>query len=189
MDIDELRGEVGKVLSAGRFRHTLGVTQTAAALAEQWEASGVEAVTAGLLHDYARELAGEQLLQIAIDFGILKLQIEESYPDLLHGPVAAILAREHFGITNDNVLNAIAYHTTGRAGMSKLEKIVYLADYIEPGRSFPGVKGIRRLAFVDLDRACLIALRRTCHYVLRRELPLHIATVEAVNDLLLSASS
>ena len=185
MDIDRVRAQVERVLSPKRFCHTLGVVKTADLLAQRWGVDSTKAELSALLHDYARELSDQELLQRSNDFGILKLQIEKCNPDLLHGPVAAELARRDLGIADEDVLNAICYHTTGRAGMSSLEKIIYLADYIEPGRSFPGLVGVRSLALCDLDQACLLALRRTSIYVLRRGRTLHPKTVEAYNDLLL----
>ncbi len=147
-------------LSPARFRHVMGVADTAAVLADRFGAVPDKAWLAGLLHDYARELPLAQAREQAAVHGLLDAVAEPSLA-LLHAPLGAILLREELGVSDPGVLRAVALHTTGDAVMSTLDKVVYLADYIEPGRCFPGVETVRRLAERDLDAAVLAALEQT----------------------------
>jgi predicted HD superfamily hydrolase involved in NAD metabolism len=107
------------------------------------------------------------------------------HPELWHGPVAASIVQERMGIRDEDVLNAIRYHTTGRAGMTRLEKIIYLADYIEPGRQFPGLDEVRELAEKDLDSAVKKAIGNTIIFLVEKSAPIFPDTFKAYNDLLL----
>ena len=114
--------------------------------------------------------------------------IDEDYynsPQLLHGMVGASIARDVFKIEDDDILNAITYHTTGRANMSLLEKIIYVADYIEPSRDFPGVEFLREISYTNLDEAVIECCESTIKYILSKKLLLHKNTIEARNYLLI----
>ena len=171
-------------LSDARFAHTLGVEQAAVDLAERNRVDGQRAATAALLHDYAKELPKAELLALAERFGIAVDPVYRASPGLLHGPVAAGLVQWDFGISDAGVLAAIRNHTVGRAGMTALEKIVYLADMIEPTRDFPGVEALRALARQNLDAGMLAALEQTVRYTMHRRLAVHPQSIEAYNDLL-----
>ena len=139
-----------KVQDAKRFAHTLGVEFTAAALAMKYQADVTDAQIAGLLHDCAKCLTDEKRVSICEKHQIPMTDIERRNPFLLHAKVGEHLAREKYGITNPDILNAIRFHTTGRENMSLLERIVFVADYIEPGRrQAPNLTEIRQLAFTD----------------------------------------
>ena len=103
--------------------------------------------------------------------------------NLAHGPIAAKIMKRDYGITDPDLLNAVRYHTTGRAGMSLLEKVLYLADAIEPGRNYPGVEEIRKRAETSLDDACLLSMERSIRYIEDRGLFLHEDTIKARDDL------
>lgn len=151
---------------AKRFEHTLGVEYTAAALAMRYDCDVKSAQIAGLLHDCAKCLTDEKRLSICEKNDIPIQKLERRNPFLLHAKVGAYLAREKYGVKDADILNAIRSHTTGRQGMSLLEKIVFVADYIEPGRkSAPNLAEIRKLAFIDLDKAFLRILEDTLKYL------------------------
>lgn len=159
----DLRKKMEKVQDGKRFEHTLGVEYTAAALAMRYGCSVTDARLAGLLHDCAKCLSDEKRLRICEKQGILVTDVERRNPFLLHAKVGAYLAEEKYKIRNKpEVLDAIRYHTTGREDMSLLEKIIFLADYIEPNRHLaPNLPEVRRLAFEDLNKAVLQMLKDT----------------------------
>jgi predicted HD superfamily hydrolase involved in NAD metabolism len=168
-------------LSPARYEHTVGVVETAEKLAERFGVDVQRARTAAWLHDIAREWSTEQLLQVAE-------QVEipsgfASIPAVLHGPISAFLASEWFGVDDEDVKNAIRYHTTGRVGMSDLEKVIILADAIEPGRRYPGVDRIRELALRDLNVALAHSFDSTLLYLIKTHQPIFPLTVMARNEL------
>lgn len=151
---------------ARRFEHTLGVEYTAAALAMRFGGDIEAARVAGLLHDCAKCLSDEKKLSICRKNHLSVTEVEKKNPFLLHAKVGACLARKKYGVENPDILNAIRNHTTGRKGMSLLEKIIFVADYIEPGRKHaPRLAEIRRLAFTDLDQVLVEILRDTLRYL------------------------
>ncbi|MDK2856197.1 MAG: hypothetical protein PWQ86_1410 [Bacillota bacterium] len=181
---EDLVAKLAERLSPERLKHSLGVAEAGVRLARRWGANEEQARLAGLLHDCAKGLSPDELLQWALAFGIVGNDIERACPDLLHGPVGALIAWKEYGVMDAAVLSAIRLHTLGGEGMNLLERIIYLADYIEPGRAFPGVEELRALAEQDLDRALLRAMEGTIRYVLQRGLLLHPQTVRARNSLL-----
>lgn len=155
-----------KALDAKRYEHTLGVAYTAAALAMRYDVPVKSAQTAGLLHDCAKCMSDEKRLSICRKHNISVNEVERRNPFLLHAKVGSFLAMDEYHVTDPDVINAILNHTTGRPGMSELEKIIFIADYIEPGRKqAPHLKEIRRLAFVDLDEALLKILEDILEYL------------------------
>ena len=150
-------------LKPSRLEHTMQVTRLAREMAVKFGADVNKAEIAALLHDMAKY---EYRPGVNMDFA--------------HSKIGAEMSREIFGIDDEDILNAIAYHTTGRAGMSTLEKIIFLADAIEPGRHYPGVEEIRKVAETDLDGACILSLARTIEHVRdEKGWYLHPATIEA----------
>lgn len=165
-DITKIRNSVKKKLDAKRYEHTLGVAYTAAALAMRYGEDMNNALVAGLLHDCAKCLSNERRLAICAKHNIAITPAEQKNPFLLHAKVGSFLAMKKYGVTDRDIINAILNHTTGRPGMSTLEKIIWLADYIEPGRKHaPNLALVRQTAFSDLDRALLIALEDTLEYL------------------------
>lgn len=168
----------------GRYQHTLGVVKAACDLAKHNGVSEEKAKIAALLHDYAKDLT-EQELKNYIKTHNLKVDqsLIETY-QLLHGVVGAHMARMEFQIQDEDVLLAITYHTTGRASMKPLEKIIYLSDFIEENRNFPGVDELRELAYRDLDHGLLQGFNNTIQFLLKTNKVLHCNTVEARNQIL-----
>lgn len=162
----KLRKTIRKAQSARRYEHTLGVEYTAAALAMRYGANVEDALLAGLLHDCAKCMSNEELLKICKEENLPVTETEQKLPFLLHSKVGGYLAEKKYGIKNKDVINAILYHTMGREGMSLLEKIIFVADYIEPGRDrAPNLGELRELAFQDLDKALLRILEGTLTYL------------------------
>lgn len=178
---DELRMRVKKTLSPTRFLHVEGVVSTAERYARIHGGDVPMARIAAWIHDMAREWSDERLLEAAegmdIPSGFAQV------PKLLHGPIAAVRFRDWFGSGYPDVENAIRYHTTARTGMSNMEMILFLADGLEPGRDFPGVDNIRKLAEQDLLSATAHAIDSTLQYLIQRHHPIFPLTVMARNEL------
>jgi predicted HD superfamily hydrolase involved in NAD metabolism len=165
-ELKKLTKAMEKELDAKRFEHTLGVEYTAAAMAMRYGADVLSAQTAGLLHDCAKCLSDEKKISICEKNNITVSDVERSNPGLLHAKVGGFLAMSEYGIEDNSVINAIINHTTGRPGMDLLEKIIFIADYIEPGRrTAPHLGEIRYVAFVDLNQALLWILEDTLNYL------------------------
>lgn len=182
---DKIQDYLKVNLKDKRYEHSLGVKKTAVKLAEIYNVDTNKAKIAGLVHDCAKNMKNEELIKIADEH---KLHIDEVFknsPQLLHGVIAAVIAKEDMGIEDEDILNAIIYHTTGRENMSTLEKIIYIADYIEPSRDFPGVDELRKMAFEDLDKALLKAFDNTIKFVIEKGELLHKNTVYGRNYILI----
>ncbi len=165
-DLKRIRKKMEKTLDPKRFEHTLGVTYTAAALAMCYQVDINKAQIAGLLHDSAKCMDNEKKITICQKHNIQINDIEKQNPFLLHAKVGSYIAMKKFGINDPDIINAILNHTTGRPGMSNLEKIIYIADYIEPGRKqAPNLTEVRKLAFQNLDSALLKILENTLSYL------------------------
>jgi predicted HD superfamily hydrolase involved in NAD metabolism len=177
-------------LTPDRLEHSLAVADVAAELAMRYGADGERARLAGLVHDAARCLDAGRLLKMASDFGIVVSSLEKSAPvALLHGPVAAAWLPGETGLDDATMLHAIAVHTTGCPGMTKFDAIIYLADYIEPGRPYSGSARARRAAGSSLTEALRVAFDESLNYLMSTGEPIHPLTVEARNDLLLGLTS
>ena len=165
-DIKKIRKKMEKTLDSARFEHTLGVTYTAACLAMRYDADITKAQIAGLLHDCAKCMSDEKRLEICNKHDIPITEIEYRHPHLLHGKVGAYLAKHKYEIDDIQIQHAIAVHTTGCPHMNLLDKIIYIADYMEPGRKqAPNLSAIRKAAFEDLDKALLMILEDTLSYL------------------------
>ncbi len=148
-----------------RVAHVRGCSETAAALAEHYGADVTDARRAGILHDITKALTAQEQLQLAQDYKMSLTEFERAYPKLLHAKTGAVIAREIFG-ENEAVCEAITWHTTAKADMSLLGKIIYLADYMEPNRVLEGVEELRRLTWTDLDAALQRGLEMSLAHVL-----------------------
>lgn len=165
-DMRKIRKAMEKAQDAKRYEHTLGVAYTATALAMRYGASLKDAEMAGLLHDCAKCLTDEKRLAICEKHNISMNEIERRNPFLLHAKVGSYLAMDEFHVTNSDVINAILNHTTGRPGMSLLEKIIFVADYIEPNRKqAPNLSEVRKMAFIDLDKTLVLILKDILEYL------------------------
>ena len=166
IELKKIRKAMEKALDAERYEHTLGVEYTAASLAMRYGGPVQNARLAGLLHDCAKCLNDEKKLSICEKHNISINEIERRNPFLLHSKVGSYLAMEEFHVNDPDVINAILNHTTGRPGMSLLEKIIFVADYIEPDRNkAPNLNKIRQTAFVDLEEALLMILEDTLNHL------------------------
>ncbi len=166
------------------FEHSLRVGQTASLLARKQGVSEQKATLAGLLHDCARELDSRALLTEAKSFGLPVDSFLQQNPLLLHGSVGASLIKRDLGITNGEVLEAVACHTCGKKNMGILARIIYVADMIEPSRDFPEVEGLRRLVERNFQEGMLKAVEIAINRVLKRRLFFNPVTVDFWNDLL-----
>jgi len=165
-DLEELQEILEKELTKKRYLHTLGVSDTAACLSMRYGEDMKRARLAGLLHDCAKCLSDEEIYRRCLEFGIEVSETEKRQPFLLHGKLGAFYAKTRFGISDEDIIMAITYHTTGRPVMSLLEKIVFIADYMEPGRKdIPGLLEIRETVFEDLDKAIYLTLKNTLTYL------------------------
>lgn len=165
-----IREELKKELTEKRYMHTLGVQHTAVCLAARYGEDVKKASLAGLLHDCAKCLPEEMLLQGCRERNLPVTEIEEKHPYLLHGKLGACYAKERYGIREKEIQDAICYHTTGRPAMSVLEEIIFLADYIEPERRMiPGLECIRIKAFENLSQAVYMTLENMLNYLTSRE--------------------
>ncbi|SDB09365.1 bis(5'-nucleosyl)-tetraphosphatase (symmetrical) YqeK [Eubacterium oxidoreducens] len=151
---DSIKKQLQNTLNEHRFTHTLGVAYTASALAMRYQANVEKAFLAGLLHDCAKNIPSDKMLQICKENEIRISSAEQSNPQLLHAKLGAYIAKEEYAVHDEEVLNSIRLHTTGAPKMTVLDKIIYIADYIEPNRKeLPHMAEIRHHAFEDLDMA------------------------------------
>jgi predicted HD superfamily hydrolase involved in NAD metabolism len=170
-------------LSKERYEHTLRVADTAADLALAHDLDADMARLAALLHDAAREMDPEVFLNLANKWRLQVEDPERQSPKLLHGPVAAELARREFGMDNEEVLQAVRAHTTGRPGMGPLALVLYVADKIEPARDYPSVGRLRKLAGEDLNEAAAESLRRAIAHNEERGKATHPASLKMLDWL------
>lgn len=179
INISKLQKAMEKTLDAKRYEHTLGVAYTAASLAMRYDVDINDALVAGLLHDCAKCLSNDKKVSICEKNNIHVTEIERKNPSLLHAKVGSFIAMDTYHIKDMDILNAIMYHTTGRPEMSLLEKITFISDYIEPGRKqAPNLPIIRKLAFIDLDKALLKILEDTLEYLKQSREEIDTATQE-----------
>ncbi len=156
----ELEQEVVKLLKADRVAHVLGCRDAAVSLAERWGADSTDARRAALLHDITKALDGRLQLELCRAYGVELDEFSLQYPKTLHALTGSLVADRIFG-ENRAVVDAICCHTTGKADMTLLDKIIYVADYMEPNRNFPGVEELRRLTEVDMTQALICGLKMT----------------------------
>ena len=167
LPMDQLEPVVVGLLKQNRVNHVLGCRDTAVALAKHWGADETDAARAGILHDITKALDGPLQLTLCEEYGTILSDFSRRYPKTLHALTGALVAERIFG-ENEAVVTAIRFHTTGRGNMSLLEKIIYVADYMEPNRSFPGVERLRELAFSDIDAALKLGLEMTLEHLKRQ---------------------
>ncbi|MCI8821568.1 MAG: HD domain-containing protein [Lachnospiraceae bacterium] len=164
--IKDLKKDLKKEMDDSRFEHTLGVMYTCGALAMRYGCDLDKAMLAGLMHDCAKCMPNAKKLKMAEKHHLEITELERKNPFMLHAKLGAFLARKKYDIEDEEILNAIRWHTTGRPEMTLLDKIVYIADYIEPKRDkAPHLPMIRQKAFVDLDEALVMILRDTLGYL------------------------
>jgi predicted HD superfamily hydrolase involved in NAD metabolism len=183
-NMDEILEKLKKHLNRKRFVHSVNVMNTSIELAKKYKEDVEKASLAGILHDCAKDIRGEQLLNMCKEFGIERDFVTRIQPELLHGPLGRKIAHRDYGIEDEDILSAIEFHTTGSENMSMLEKIIYIADLIEPKRNFRGVKKLRRLTFRDMDAAIILSLDMIIKNVLKKGKLIHPNTINARNYLI-----
>ena len=187
MNYEEMKAELQKRLKPGRFRHSLGVADTAVFLARRFGVDEEKARVAGLLHDCAREFPNDALIEEAARRGIEVEPLERSMPLLLHAYIGAERVKEIYGVEDAEICQAIYRHTVGGGNMTPLDKIIWYADMIEPNRDYPEVEHLRRLAReASLDEMVLVGLSESIVFVVRKGHLVHPATVQARNEILLA---
>ena len=177
-ELSWLREQAYPLLDEWRIAHVAGCEAEAIELARLWGEDPEAAAEAGILHDITKRLSYEEQLNLCEKYGIMCDTAELAAPKLLHAKTGAALARDLFGVP-DEIYDAIRWHTTGKPDMTLLEKIVYLADYIEPTRDFPGMDELRRLAFEDLDAAVLFGLKMTVAEIREKGSEPYVDTLDA----------
>ena len=186
MDIKEIETDLSNKLSKKRFIHTLGVVNSAMYLAKKYGANIEDAHLAALLHDCAKEMPLKEMQDLVKENNYKADEELLANGNLLHGLAGMIRAKLEFSITDSEILEAIRVHTTGKVGMSTLDKVIFLADYIEPNRDFLGVDELRTVAKKDLNKAVLLGFDNTINHLIEQHLSIYPLTILGRNDVLQS---
>ena len=168
LPMEKLEQIVISLLNPNRVAHVLGCRDTAVELAKRWGADETDAARAGILHDITKAIDGPLQLTLCEAYGKILSDFSRRYPKTLHALTGSLVAERIFG-ENENVVSAIEHHTTGKANMTLLQKIIYVADYMEPNRNFPGVETLRQLAYSDIDAALKLGLNMTLEHLKRQD--------------------
>ena len=179
LSLEALEAVAVRLLDPKRVAHVLGCRDAAVALAQHWGADVTDAARAALLHDITKALDGPLQLTLCSEYGIILDEFSQKYPKTLHALTGSLVAQRIFG-ENREVVDAICCHTTGKAGMNVLQMILYIADYMEPNRDFPGVEDLRQLAFADLHGAMKLGLHMTLEHLARQGSEVSPASQEAL---------
>lgn len=186
MNIGEYKKIIKPLMSEYRYNHSVNVSKEAVRFAKRFGADEEKAAIAGILHDITKELPKEEQLQIILDSGIILDNIQKNAPKLWHGLSGSLYIKKHLGIDDEDILNAIHYHTTGRAGMSLLEKIIFVADFTSEERTYKGVATMRKKAKKSLENAMLYGFKFTFSDLTSRELAIHPDELSCYNELVLN---
>ncbi len=181
MDVERLKVELLRRMPKERYEHVLRVTATAKSLAEKYQIPVVKAEQAALFHDIAKYMDKADLRHV-LEQGHGDSRLLSFHHELWHAPVGAMLARDEFGIDDEDILNAIRFHTTGRAAMSVLEKLIYIADMTEPGRNFPGVEALREKAQENLDTAMEACIYQSVQFLVNKRVPVFPDSIDCYNE-------
>ncbi|PSL41234.1 putative HD superfamily hydrolase involved in NAD metabolism [Planomicrobium soli] len=172
MDQSAMLQKVKKRLPEKRFNHVVGVVDTATELAQRFDVPEPKAQVAAILHDVAKFSDRDWMKSIIIEQNMDPLLLDY-HAELWHAPVGAYIAEKEFGVEDEDILNAIRYHTTGRAEMSDLEKVIYIADLVEPGRKFSGVEELRQLKEQGLDVMMEASIKHTIDFLTSKNQPVY----------------
>ncbi len=186
MNLDEYKNLIKSKMSEHRFVHSVNVSKEARKLAKIYGADAEKAAIAGILHDITKEMPVEEQLKIITDSGIILDNVQKNAPKLWHGISGSIYIKENLNINDADILNAIRYHTTGRAGMSLLEKIIFVADFTSQERTYKGVSTMRKKSRKTLDEAMLYGFKFTFSDLSKRELAIHPDELACYNEIVLS---
>ncbi|MGT2712175.1 bis(5'-nucleosyl)-tetraphosphatase (symmetrical) YqeK [Streptococcus oriscaviae] len=179
-DREALLEKIRAAMNPQRFQHVLGVEEVALALAEQYGCDTRKASLAALLHDYAKEVENQVFIDLIAKYDLDKDLLNWDN-NIWHGVVGAYKIAEDFGLKDPEIFQAIQRHTVGASQMTLLDKVLYVADYIEPNRDFPGVEEARRLAKCDLDQAVAYETAQTIAYLAKKRIPIHPQTLKTYN--------
>lgn len=185
MDMKDIIKKLNTQIDQKRIEHSINVMEVSESMARHYNVDIQKAKIAGILHDCGKNYVGDEARRYASKIQYKPDRIEMLQPKLLHGIIGRHLAMTMYNIEDDDILNAIRWHTTGRPAMSTLEKIIYIADYIEPLRTFNGIEQMRRLAYEDLDKCIVQCADSTIQYIMQKRILLHEKTVETRNYSLL----
>lgn len=179
-----IHGKLKDSIGYDRYLHSVRVMETCIDLAKHHGYPIERVAIAGLLHDCGRLLDKKKILKLIKDFDIILDNMVKNNEELIHALLGEELARREYGIEDEEILNAIRYHTTGREDMGLIEKIVYIADVIEPNRNFPGVEDIRNMAYKDIDKSILHSMESTIRFLIDKGSLIHLDTIKGRNQLL-----
>ena len=168
-----------------RYIHSVNVAESAVELARHYGADEEKAEIAGILHDSCKEIPKDEMLQIMAQGGIILDAVEQGTSKLWHPIAGSVYARDTLGIKDEDIINAIRYHTTGRAGMSLLEKVIFIADFISAERDYDGVDIMREKAFECLEDAMLFGLQFTITDLAKRKMTIHSNALACYNDVVI----
>ncbi len=184
-EIEKIKEYLKENLSDKRYNHSLGVAEEAMRLAKRYGADIQKAYIAGLVHDCAKEINPSKSVELLKEkYGVFPDEDMVAVPRLLHGLLGSCIAHSEFEIEDEDILDAIRYHTTGKADMGCLTKIIYIADYIEPGRVYPDVDKLRDITYNDIDDGILFSLDYTICDLVKKGIPIHPDTVLCRNFLI-----
>ena len=186
MSIAEYKKIIKSMMSEDRYNHCVNVSKEAVKLAKRYGGDEEKAAVAGILHDITKEMPKEEQLQIMHDSDIILDDIQKNAPKLWHGISGSVYIKKHFGIEDEDILNAICYHTTGRAGMSLLEKIIFVADFTSEERTYKGVATMRKKSRKSLEDAMLYGFKFTFSDLSSRELAIHPDELACYNEIVLN---
>lgn len=186
MNLEEYKSLIKTKMSERRFVHSVNVSNEARKLAEIYGADVEKAALAGILHDITKEMSEEEQLKIITESGIILDNVQKNAPKLWHGISGSIYIKEYLNINDEDILNAIRYHTTGRAGMSLLEKVIFVADFTSQERTYEGVSTMRKKSRKTLDEAMLYGFKFTFSDLSKRELAIHPDELACYNEIVLS---
>ncbi len=179
-----MKDKLKKALKPKRYQHSLGVAKTARILAQKYGANVEKAYIAGLLHDCAKLPDIKEQMKLAKKYGMEFDEVTLKCPAVIHAPLGARHAKEEYGITDKEILDAIEYHTVGRANMTLMDKIIYVADMIEPTRDFDGVEKLRKMADKSLDKVLKACLKQSIIHNIKKDSVVHPNTLEAWNYIM-----
>lgn len=186
MSIAEYKKIIKSMMSENRYNHCVNVSKEAVKLAKRYGGDEEKAAVAGILHDITKEMPKDEQLQIMLDSGIILDDIQKNAPKLWHGISGSVYIKNHLCIEDEDILNAICYHTTGRAGMSILEKIIFVADFTSEERTYKGVATMRKKSRKSLEDAMLYGFKFTFSDLSSRELAIHPDELACYNEIVLN---
>ncbi len=174
---------VAERLSYERFQHSVGVEVLAGELAEKFGLDEDDAQLAAITHDFAKSLSHREQMQKADKWNLIYYPEDREHPQVIHGRISAYILKNEYGVTNQDILNAVANHTLGRPNMSDLEMLIYSADLTEPGRNYDGVDKLRKKLYYDLREGTLACMEHTLDFLSDTGRVVHPLTVLAYKDL------